>query len=304
MTFLLDRPLGARQDVWPLRENPGSLNDSPLDAPMLTVLALSPSAKIAMVLIAGIIVFPLVDLYLGWLTKHRQRVRRTLYREARDSHAGVLAGLREMAEVFTHLPEHPLELSKQGVSLLDAQARAADSFDKLCRRYATMSRERKLRALTREWWRFHDQEALFETFQRQVLRAASDQARRGIVSPPVPGRCYRAIFTVLNHDLPGQLWPAMDRILSKGVTLKMQDVAGWWHPVPLNFSSGSRAVFSRIFLERATALKVIIEHTGADREVFEYGVSHTLPVKPMWGIKRRLARFSPSRSFGSALSPM
>lgn len=36
-------------------------------------------------------------------------------------------------------------------------------------------------------------------------------------------------------------------------------------------------------------MKVIIDHTGANREVFEYGVSHPLPVKPLRAISYRAA---------------
>ena len=271
---------------------------------MLTVLALTPSAKIAIVLMAGIVAFSLMDLYLRWLAKHRRRMRKELMREALSAQASVLSGLRTMAGLFTDLPEHPLELSVEGVHLLDSQARAADSFDKLCRRYPTMSRERKSRQLLRVLSRLRHQEERFEDFQKDILRTVSDQVRRGIVSPPVPGRSYRAVFSVLDHELPEPLWPAMEEVLANGVTLRMQDVDGHWHPVPLRFAGGAKAVFNRKHLERAVSLQIIIKHGSPDREMFEYAVQHELPVKPMWSMKQRFLRWIASRSPGSMMSPM
>ncbi len=197
-----------------------------------------------------------------------------------------------------------LDLSDQGIHLLDSQARAADSFDKLCRRYPTMSRERKSRQLLRVLSRLRHQEERFEDFQKDILRTVSDQVRRGIVSPPVPGRSYRAVFSVLDHELPEPLWPAMEEVLANGVTLRMQDVDGHWHPVPLRFAGGAKAVFNRKHLERAVSLQIIIKHGSPDREMFEYAVQHELPVKPMWSMKQRFLRWIASRSPGSMMSPM
>jgi len=269
---------------------------------MLIAAAMSHPAKIAIVLMAGIIVYALVDFWLKWMERCQKRVRKDLLREARDAHAVALSGLRNMARVFTDMPEHPLELSDQGARLLDSQARTADAFEKLCRRYPTMSRERRSRQLMRMIAKLHHQEARVETFQKSVLRAVSDQVRRGIVSPPAPGRSYRAVFTLLDHRLPMAYWPVMEEVLSTAVTLRMQDVDGDWHPVPLKFSRGSRAMFSRKYLERAVALKMIIESEATGREVFEYEVHHVLPVKPMRRFQWRLPRLIPSRSPGCALS--
>lgn len=268
---------------------------------MLVTLALSPSAKIAIVLMVCIVVFPLTGLVLNWHKKHRRRVWRRLHREVWTAHESVLAGLRQMADVFAELPAQPRELSRQGVHLVDAQARAADAFQKLCRRSATMSRKRGLRLLSRECRRFHQQEALFSTFRDRVLRAVSDQARRGVIAPPAPRRCYRAVFTVLKHELPEEHWPAVNDTLARGVHLHMQGVDGEWHPVPLKFTGGGQAAFSRKFLERAVALKMTIGHENAAREVFDYRVSHSLPVKPMRPAKQRVAKLL--SSWRSAFMP-
>lgn len=248
---------------------------------MLITLAMSLPARIAITLLAGVLAFYGVVLFAHGLGKYRRRMRKTLWHRVRMSHLRVLAGLRSMAKIFTDLPEHPIELSSHATQLLDSEARVASSLLKFHRQHSTMSRERQARRLRQFLTRLENQEARFEKFELRVLRSVSDQMRQGVVAPPHPGRSYRAVFNLLSRRPPEALWPAMEKVLALGVSLRVQDIKGHWHQVPLRFSGGCRAGFSRKYLERAVALRVVIGQEKETRESFLYEVQHRLPVKPM-----------------------
>jgi len=174
-----------------------------------------------------------------------------------------------------------VEVARQWlVGLLDIYANAAGSFRSLVRRIRTMSRDRAQRHLTREFLKLQANGPLFQQFQREVLRAVSAQAVSGVVDPPSPVRGYRAAFTVLHHRLPREVWPAMAEILAAAAEFTVQEQGGKWHALPVRFVDGAQAVFSRKYLERAVALRMIIRPPGLEPKVFDYSVEHERPMKP------------------------
>ena len=247
-----------------------------------------PAATVMLWMILGLTVIGVLDMGRRWRARHRAREMVTILNDARISYARALAGLRTMAGVVTRLPGASQNLSRQGVGLLDTYANAAASFKYLVHDLRTMSRDRALRHLTREFLKLQCQEAVLQQFQLEVLREVSAQAASGTVAPPVPVRRYQAAFTVLHHDLPRELWPVMDEVLAAGVQLKMLDADQLkvpeteriWKPVPATFVNGGRAVFNRKYLERAVALQMVIRPAGHEPRIFEYTVDHERPVKP------------------------
>lgn len=237
-----------------------------------------PATAVALIVI-GLMVAALLELSWQWRAAHRRHQMVRIFNEAKGSYARGQAGLKTMAEVVTRMPANTRNLSRQGVGLLDAYADSSISFKHLMHNLRTMSRDRALRHLTREYRRLRDYETKFEDFQKHVLCMVSNQAASGTMSPPVPIRRYRAAFAILRHDLQRDLWPVMNEVLAAGVQLKMQDAAGRWRMVPVTFSNGSQAVFSRKWLERAVALRLIIRQPGPSQKVFEFTVEHEHPVR-------------------------
>jgi len=259
---------------------------------LLVLAVLSRSSTAIALVIIGIAVAGVLAMSRKWLAEYRAREMVRIFKDANSSYARALAGLKTMAGVVTQMPKPPQSLSRSGVGLLDAYANASKSFRNLVRDMRTMSRDRALRHLTREFLKLQDQEAVFLGFQSGVLRAVSDQAAFGTVYPPSPIRHYRAAFTVLRHDLPRELWPVMDEVLSSAVQLKMLDADELklpknrriWNTVPVTFAAGGRAIFSRKYLERAVALQIIINRKAQTPKIFEYSVKHERPVKPAGGL--------------------
>jgi len=253
---------------------------------LLVLAALSRSASALALVVIGMVMIGSVALGRRCLANSRARQMARIFHDAGNSYAHALNGLRTMAEVVTHLPAPPPTLSQQGVSLLDAYANAAASFQYLVRDLRTMSRDRALRNLTREFLKLKDQESVLQKFQWEVLRVVSAQAESGTVYPPGPIRHYRAAFTVLRHNLPRELWPVMDEVLASCVQLKMLGVEpsnapgkpSVWKTVPVTFVGGGQAVFSRKHLERALALQMVLHQDGHAPRVFEYTVDHERPV--------------------------
>jgi hypothetical protein len=251
---------------------------------------------IILYVIFGLAIAGALDMGWRWLAGYRAREMVRIYHDARDSYVRAMAGLRAMAGVVTQLPDAPQTLSRQGVGLLDTYAKAATSFKYLVRDLRTMSRDRAMRHLTREFLKLENQEEVLGQFQMEVLRVVSDQAASETVDPPVPVRRYCAAFTVLRHDLPKRLWPVMDEVLAAGVRLKVMDADQLkvpemnriWNDVPTTFVNGGRAVFNRKYLERAAALQMIILRAGHAPRVFDYDVDHERPVKPAWRLFRAL----------------
>jgi len=259
---------------------------------LLVLAVLSRSSTAIALVIIGIAAAGVLAMSRKWLAEYRAREMVRIFKDANSSYTRALAGLKTMAGVVTQMPKPPQSLSRSGVGLLDAYANTSKSFRNLVRDIRTMSRDRALRHLTREFLKLQDQEAVFLGFQSEVLRAVSDQAASGTVYPPSPIRHYRAAFTVLRHDLPRELWPVMDEVLSSAVQLKMLDADELklpksrraWNTLPVTFADGGRAIFSRKYLERAVALRIIVNRKDQEPKVFEYSVKHERPVKPAGGI--------------------
>lgn len=237
-----------------------------------------PATAVALIVI-GLMVAVVLQLSWQWRTAYRRHQMVRIFNEAKSSYARGQAGLRTLAEVVTQMPAAHRNLSRQGVGLLDAYADAASSFKHLMHDLRTMSRDRALRHLTREFRRLQDYETTLHDFQKEVLRMVSAQAASGTLTPPVPVRGYRAAFTVLRHQLLRDLWPVMNEVLAAGVQLKMLDAKGHWRVVPVTFKSGSQAIFSRKWLEQAVALQMIIRGLGHSPAIFEFTVEHEHPVK-------------------------
>lgn len=260
----------------------------------LAVTELSRPAVVTVLAVTALAVLGVVEVTRQWLAARRRRRTARILTDANRSYAVALAGLRTMAEVVTGLPEVPPALSRRGVRLLDGYAEAAASFRHLLGRARTMSRDRAQRHLAREFLKLQANEPVFRQFQREVLRVASAQALSGVVEPPVPLPRYRAAFTVLRHALPREVWPVAAEVLAAAVEFTLQERGGRWHPVPVRFVNGGQAVFSRRFLERAVALRMVIRGPGREPRVFEYEVEHELPVRAPGRLARRLARFLPA----------
>lgn len=245
---------------------------------------------IILYVIFGLALLGALDMGRRWLAGYRAREMARIFHDARDSYVRAMNGLRAMAGVVTRLPDVPKTLSRQGVGLLDTYAKAATSLKYLVRDLRTMSRDRAMRHLTREFLKLENQEEALRQFQIEVLRVVSDQAASETVDPPVPVRRYCASFTVLRHDLPPKLWPVMDEVLAAGVRLKVMDADQLkvpemnrvWNDVPITFINGGRAVFNRKYLERSAALQMVILCAGHAPRIFDYDVDHERPVKPAW----------------------
>lgn len=254
------------------------LSSGPADWPVM--LALSKPAAVTAMVIMMLVIIGVVEVARQWLVAHRRRRMARIFHQAENSYAVALGGLRTMAEVVTGLPRVSPALSRSGVGLLDIYANAAGSFRSLVRRIRTMSRDRAQRHLTREFLKLQANGSLFQEFQREVLRTVSAQAVSGVVDPPSPVRGYRAAFTVLQHRLPRDVWPAMAEILAAATEFAVQEQGGKWRALPVRFVDGARAVFSRKYLERAVALRIIIRPPGLEPKIFEYSVEHVCTAKP------------------------
>jgi hypothetical protein len=243
------------------------------------MVTVSRSATVVALLIIGLMIAAVLQLSWQWRSRYRRHQMVRILNEAKCSYARGQAGLRSMAEVLARMPKTPKNLSRQGVGLLNAYADTATSFKRLMHDLRSMSRDRALRHLNREAHRLREYETTFQDFQLEVLRMVTAQAASGTLTPPIPVRRYRAAFVILRHELQQELWPLMNEVLAAGVQLKMLDARGHWHEVPVKFESGSQAVFSRKWLERALALQMIIRQPGHAPKVFEFSVEHEHPLK-------------------------
>jgi hypothetical protein len=243
------------------------------------MVTVSRPATVVALLIIALMIAAALQLSWQWRSTHRRHQMIRILNEAKSSYARGQAGLRTMAEVLARLPKTPKNLSRQGVGLLDAYADTATSFKHLMHDLRSMSRDRALRHLNREAHRLRDYETTFHDFQKEVLRMVTARAAAGILPPPIPVRRYRAAFVILQHELQQELWPLMNEVLAAGVQLRMLDSRDHWHGVPVKFKSGSQAVFSRRWLERAVALQMIIRQPGHAPHVFEFSVEHEQPPK-------------------------
>jgi hypothetical protein len=244
----------------------------------LVMVTLSRSATVVALMVIGLMIAAALQLSWQWRSAYRRHQMVRILNEAKCSYSRGQAGLRSMAEVLAQLPRTPKNLSRQGVGLLDAYADTATSFKHLMQDLRSMSRDRALRHLNREARRLRDYESTFHDFQLEVLRMVTTQAASGTLTPPVPVRRYQAAFVILRHELQQELWPLMNEVLAAGVRLKMRDATGRWREVPVKFKSGSQAVFSRKWLERALALQLVIRQPGNALKTFEFSVEHEVPV--------------------------
>jgi hypothetical protein len=243
------------------------------------MVTVSRSATVVALLIIVLMIAAALQLSWQWRSTHRRHQMVRILNEAKSSYARGQAGLRSMAEVLARMPKTPKHLSRRGVGLLDAYADTATSFKHLMHDLRSMSRDRALRHLSREACRLRDCETTFQDFQKEVLRMVTAQAAAGSLAPPIPVRRYRAAFVILQHELQHELSPLMNEVLAAGVRLRMLDARGHWYGVPVKFKSGSQAVFSRKWLERAVALQMIIRQPGHRPKVFEFSVEHEHPLK-------------------------
>lgn len=219
----------------------------------------------------------------GWRAHWELESLKRVYRRALESHEKLRVGLQTMAQVVPHLEKSRLAMSGRGVELLDKHTVAMMAL----RRAAGVShgRFRPRRATTRELHGVTELDRLFEQFRQAVLVALYQQAVTRVVMPPMAVRRYRAAFTLLEHELPGSLWPLMDKILAQHVGLWTRDDSGGWHKVRhIVIRYGKEIVFSRRYFERAQELRLVVRDPDGRSFTNEFVVEH----EPAAGSTRRL----------------
>jgi hypothetical protein len=206
----------------------------------------------------------------GWRESRELSRFRAAQREARLANENVRYGLKTMAMIVPGLGEAQLELSARAMDLLDTQSGLLMALWRTNRR-ATLRQARSRRLLAEQLHEIAELDRLYENFQQAVLTAVCEQAAQRVVMPPMGTSKYRASFTVLEHQLPGVLWPAMNQILARQVQLWVKDAGGDWVPARrTGFRWGRELVFSRKNLEQASELRLVV----AGQVVSEFVVEH------------------------------
>ena len=215
----------------------------------------------------------------GWRV-HRELVSlRRVFRRALESHEKLGAGLKTMAQVVPQLEDSRLIMSGRGIDLLDKHTVAMMALQRAAG--GSYKRLRSRRASTRELRGVTELDRIFEHFQQAVLVALYHQAVARVVMPPVAVRRYRAAFTLLEHDLPGSLWPLMDKILAQHVGLWTRDGTGAWHKVRhIVIRYGKEIVFSRRYFEHAREMRLVVRDPDGQTFTNEFVVEHEPALRP------------------------
>jgi len=217
----------------------------------------------------------------AWRARRVAEDLRRFYCLTSAAHEKVRVGLKTMARIVPRLEDPRRLLSRRGVDLLDRHAVSMMNVERVLG--GAYGRSRFRRVATRQLRDLSGLDSAFERFQRAVLRMLYQQAVTRVVMPPLATRRYRAAFTVLEHGLPGTLWPLMNEILGQHVELWTRDVSGVWHKVrSLGIRLGKEVVFSRRYLEDAQELHLIVRDLDGRTFTNEFEVEHELPLKPPW----------------------
>jgi hypothetical protein len=217
-----------------------------------------------------------VSMLRGWRESQELKKLKEARRQAVTAYENVLSGLKTMASIMPEVGgREQLVLSARAMELLDTQSGLLLAMRRANRR-AIVRRPRARRMMTQQLREISGLDRVYEVFQQAMLTAVYEQAARRVVMPPL-GTCkYRAVFTVLEHQLPGVLWPAMNQILAREVKLWVRNANGIWNPARrTDFRWGRELIFSRKILEQATELRLIV----GGKIVSEFTVEHERATK-------------------------
>lgn len=242
---------------------------------MLTLSGVVFAAALGALLVTGVTALAVIALR-GWRESQELKRLKEARRQAVTANENVRRGLKTMASIMPELGGAQLALSARAMDLLDTQSglllamRRAD-------RGAVLRLPRARRMMARQLREISGLDRVYEGFQQAVLTAVCEQAARQVVTPPLGTGKYRAVFRVLEHQLPGVLWPAMNQILARQVQLWVRDADGIWKPAHrTGFRWGRELLFSRRNLELATELRLVV----AGRIVSEFTVEHERTATP------------------------
>ena len=228
----------------------------------------APVLSLGLLLVIG--VATVIGLH-GWREAQELRVLRESQRQARLANENVRRGLKMMAVIVPGLRNARLVLSARAIDLLDTQASLLTALWRFNKKKSAGRRPRSRRLMARKLNEITELNLRYERFEKAVLTAVCEQAACRVVMPPLGTSKYRAAFTVLDHQLPGVLWPTMNKILAKQLQLWARDACGTWTPVRrTGLRWGREFVFSRKTLERATELRLVV----GDKVVSEFTVEH------------------------------
>jgi len=226
-----------------------------------------------------------LNAFRTWRTRRVAGDLRRFFCQTYAAHERMREGLKTMARIVPHLEDPRRLLSRRGVELLDRHAVSMMEVERALD--GAYGRTRFRRVATRQLRDLSGLDSAFERFQHAVLSTLYQQAVTRVVMPPLAVRRYRAAFTVLEHELPGELWPVMNEILAQNVELWTRDVSGAWHKVRgLWVRLGKEVVFSRRYFETAQEMHLIVRDLDGHSFTNEFAVEHELPLKvprrPLW----------------------
>ncbi len=237
-------------------------------------------SALGIVMVAGLAVL-LVRGVRRWRLRRVAGDLQLFYGRTHAAHEKVRAGLKAMARIVPHLEEPQAHLSRRAVELLDRHAVSMLEVERAL--VGAYGRARFRRLATRQLRDLSGLDSAFERFQEAVLASLYQQAVARVVLPPLAVRRYRAAFTVLEHDLPGELWPLMNEILARHVELWVRDGGGGWHKARgLGIRLGKELVFSRRYLEQALELHLIVRDLAGRAFTNEFEIEHERPLNPAW----------------------
>ncbi|MCF7676470.1 MAG: hypothetical protein K9M97_14065 [Akkermansiaceae bacterium] len=226
-------------------------------------------AALGVLLVAGVPALVVIVLR-GWRESKELKRLKDAQRHAVTANENVRRGLKTMASIMPGLGGEQLALSARAMDLLDTQSGLLLAMRRANRR-AIVRRPRARRMMAQQLREISDLDQIYESFQQAMLTAVCEHAARRVIMPPLGTSKYRAVFTVLEHQLPGVLWPAMNQILARQVQLWVRNADGIWKPARrTGFRWGRELVFNRKNLEQATELRLVV--TG--RIVSEFTVEH------------------------------
>ena len=242
----------------------------------LTLSGVVFAAALAALLVTGVAALVVVALR-GWRESQELKGLKEAKRQAVAANENVRRGLKTMASIMPELGGEQLVLSARAMDLLDTQSGLLLAMRRANRR-AVVGQPRARRMMAQRLREMTGLDRVYESFEQAMLMAVCEQAAQRVVMPPL-GTCkYRAVFTVLEHQLPGALWPAMNQILARQVQLWVRDANGIWNPARrTGFRWGRELVFSRKNLEQASELRLIV----AGRIVSEFTVEHERTATPL-----------------------
>lgn len=236
---------------------------------MMVVLGIVMSAGVGVLLAKGI---------RCWRIRRVAGDLRRFYRRTSAAHERVRVGLRTMARLVPQLENSRHLLSRRGVELLDRHAVSMmEAAHTLGGGYGP---SRLRRVATRQLQDLSGLDHALDRFQHAVLAELYQQAVGRVVMPPLAVRRYRAAFTVLEHDLPWELWPVVNEMLARHVELWACDGSGAWHRVRgLTTSLGKEVAFSRRHLEDARELHLVVRDLDGRTFTNEFEVEHERPLR-------------------------